>query len=61
MKTYRLSIRCYFPGVRNYTHHAQEMPLKDIAKWLEAYKFTHPTAENITMKIYLKDEEGSNK
>ena len=58
MINYRLSIRCYFPGVQNYTHHIQAMPLKDITKWVEAYKFTHPTAESITVKIYLNNEEG---
>lgn len=56
MKNYRLSIRCYFPGERNYTHHIQSMPLKDIPKWVEAYKFTHPTAESIIVKICLKEE-----
>ena len=32
-------------------------PLKDIAKWVEAYEFTHPTAESLTIKIWLKDKE----
>ena len=31
--------------------------VKDIPKWVEAYRFTHPTAESITVKIWLKDEE----
>lgn len=56
MKKYRLSIRCYFPGAQNYTHHMQTMPLKDITKWVDAYKFTHPTAESISIKIYLNEE-----
>jgi hypothetical protein len=60
MKTYRLGIRCYFPGVGNYTHHMQEMPLKDIAKWVEAYQFTHPTVESFTIKMegYHRSAEG---
>lgn len=56
MKVYPLSIRCYFPGTGNYTHHMQDLPLKDIAKWVEAYKFTHPTLESISIKIYLDKE-----
>lgn len=56
MKPYRMSIRCYFPGRGNYTHHMTELELKDVKKWVEAYEFTHPTAEAITIKIYLKQE-----
>lgn len=56
MKNYQLSIRCYFPGTANYTHHMQTMPLRDIAKWVDAYQFTHPTAESISIKVYLTAE-----
>lgn len=56
-KVYTLSIRCYFPGTGNYTHHMQDMPLKDIAKWVNAYQFTHPNVENISIKIYLDRKE----
>ena len=59
MKIYRLSIRCYFSGFQNYTHHMQEMRLKDIEKWVEAYRFTHPKVESITVKVYLTDGERS--
>lgn len=56
--SYAMSIRCYFPGTgNNRTQHYPVMPLKDIPKWVEAYRFTHPTAESITVKIWLKDEE----
>lgn len=58
MKTYPMSIRCYFIGSANYTHHMQDMPLTDIAKWIEAYQFTHPKAECITIRIPLKMKEG---
>ncbi|MBQ2062281.1 MAG: hypothetical protein II458_06350 [Oscillospiraceae bacterium] len=58
-KNYRMSIRCYFPGVDNFTQHYPVMPLKDITKWVEAYRFTHPTAEAITVKIWLHDEDDS--
>lgn len=57
-KEYAMSIRCYFAGDRNNrTQHYPTMPLKDIAKWIEAYEFTHPTAESIIIKVWLKDEE----
>lgn len=36
-KDYHMSIRCYFPGGGdNKTQHYPVMPLKDIAKWVEA-------------------------
>ena len=55
---YAMSIRCYFPGApNNRTQHYPVMPLRDIPKWVEAYQFTHPTAESITVKIWLKDED----
>ena len=55
---YAMSIRCYFPGTaNNRTQHYPVMPLRDLPKWVEAYQFTHPTAESITVKIWLKDED----
>lgn len=56
-KDYRMSIRCYFSGDDNYTQHYPVMPLKDIAKWIEAYRFTHPTAQAITVKVWLDNRE----
>lgn len=50
-KEYQMSIRCYFAGVDNKTQHYQTMPLKDIPKWVEAYRFTHPNVESFTVKI----------
>lgn len=55
--SYAMSIRCYFPGVNNRTQHYPVMPLADIPRWVEAYQFTHPNAESITVKIWLKDED----
>lgn len=51
-KEYQMSIRCYFKGSDNKTQHYQTMPLKDIAKWVEAYQFTHPGVESITIKVW---------
>lgn len=59
MKLYHMSIRTYFPGVGNHVNHYRDMTLKDIKKWVEAYKLTHPNCEAITVKIYL-EEVGDN-
>lgn len=54
-KLYDVSIRCYFSKA-DYTQHYQTMPLTDIAKWVEAYKFTHPNVRSITVKIWVHEE-----
>lgn len=28
-----------------------------VAKWIEAYQFTHPNCESISVKVWLKDED----
>lgn len=61
-KEYNVSFRCYFPGADNKTQHYMTMPLKDIAKWIEAYRFTHPTLQSITVKVWMqKDERGAHR
>lgn len=57
VREYDLSIRCFY-GATNYTQHRQAMKLRDIAKWIEAYQFTHPNVKSITVKIWLKDKKG---
>lgn len=56
-RAYPISFRCYY-NKGNVTNHYQTMPLKDIARWLESYMFTHPNVESISVKIWPKDEEG---
>ena len=51
-----LSIRCYYPG-GNTTTHRQQLKLSDVPKWVEAYKFTHPECEAITIKLWFGDLE----
>lgn len=53
-KIYDISFRCYFPdnGVSN---HFQAMPLLDIPKWLECYRFTHPNCISISVKVWFSD------
>ena len=53
-KIYDISFRCYFPdnGICN---HFQAMPLTDIPKWLECYRFTHPNCISISVKVWFSD------
>lgn len=53
---YNVSFRCYFELGR-YTKHRQDMTLKDIQYWIDAYQFTHPDCKNIVVKIWLKEKE----
>lgn len=56
-KVYPMSFRCYFGGgPENHTKHRQELPLKDIAKWIEAYQFTHPTCRSISVKVWFETD-----
>lgn len=57
MSNYQLSIRCYFPGVSNYTQHYPEIKLTEIPKWVKAYEYTHPNLQSITVKIWMKEDE----
>ncbi|MDY3281294.1 hypothetical protein [Dysosmobacter sp.] len=56
-KAYPISFRCYFPGAGNIVNHYQTMPLRDIPKWIEAYLFTHPNVESISVKFWPHDGE----
>ena len=53
---YNVSFRCYYPGRDSYTTHKQILPLSDVGKWVECYKFTHPECLKITVKIWLNKE-----
>lgn len=57
MKEYNMNFRCWFEGSGRYTNHHQCMKLEDIAKWIEAYSFTHPTLQSITVKVWMKNKE----
>lgn len=54
-KQYTLSFRCFYEGSRNYTQHFQTMPLKDIEKWIDAYRYTHPALEAVSVIIWVRD------
>lgn len=54
--TYNVSFRCFFSDEmgRHYTNHYQnDFPLDDIPKWLDAYHFTHPNVESVSVKVWF--------
>ena len=53
MKKIRISFRCFYPT--NKVTHYQEITLKEIAKWIEAYQYTHPDCEAISVRVRLKE------
>ena len=58
-ETYPLSFRCYFPSDdgASFVTKYQRLPLKDVAKWVKAYQFTHPNCLSISVKIWLTERE----
>ena len=54
-QTCSVSFICHYND--NQTKHRQDMPLKDIPKWIEAYKFTHPDCKSISLKIWFDSFE----
>ena len=55
-KEYDVNIRCYFGGSENnYTQHRQTMVLSDIAKWIEAYRFTHPNVKKFNVRVWCDE------
>lgn len=51
---YDVSFRCYFPG-DGVCNHMQRMPLKDIPRWIDSYRFTHPNCVSISVKVWFSD------
>lgn len=54
-QSFSVSFICHYND--NQTKHRQEMLLKDIPKWIDAYKFTHPDCKSISLKIWFDDIE----
>ena len=54
-KLYDLSFHCAYPN-GDMTRHHQAMELKEVPKWIEAYKFTHPQCSSITVKVWFKPD-----
>lgn len=53
---YNCSFRCFFGG-EQYTAHYQSLTLAEIPKWIECYRFTHPTCTTISFKIWFTPME----
>lgn len=55
--TYNFSFRCFFPsddGAR-FSRHYQRLPLSDLSRWIDAYRFTHPDCLSISCKIWFTE------
>ena len=53
-KLFNISFRCHYDD-GSYTSHRQDLALKDIPKWIESYKFTHPLCKAISFKLWFND------
>lgn len=54
--TYNICFRCKYPD-GGQTEHRQDLKLNEIHKWIEAYFYTHPRVETISVKIWKADGE----
>ena len=55
-QTFKFSFHCFFPKDPIPTKKVQELTIAEIPKWIEAYKFTHPNCEAISLKMWFNDE-----
>lgn len=63
-QTYMMSFRCHYllpDGTKNYTQHRAALPVSDIPRWMDAYKFTHPDCISISLKVWWNLPEDSQK
>lgn len=59
MPEYRINFRCYYAEGRYYNHW-RYMPLEDIPRWIEAYRFTHPEVHDISALVWFcRSEEAA--
>lgn len=56
-KIFVVSFRCYYGEGQKYTQHTQELPLEDIGRWIEAYRFTHPAVYAISVKVWMNSKK----
>lgn len=49
---YDVSFRCFYENGCA-TNHVQLMPLADIPRWIDSYKFTHPACVSISVKVWF--------
>lgn len=52
---YDCSFRCFFDndGEQRYSTHYQPLAVSEIPRWVEAYCYTHPTCQSISVKVWL--------
>lgn len=50
--TMHMSFKCYYQDGDPCLHY-RDMPMEDIPKWIDAYKFTHPNCTAITVKVWF--------
>ena len=56
MDKYNVSFRCFYDdelGMHYTNHYNPAFNLSDIPRWLDAYKFTHPTCAAISVKVWF--------
>lgn len=53
---FRITFHCFYPEDPVPTKKTQDLKLNEIPKWIEAYKFTHPNCESISIKIWFHNE-----
>lgn len=46
-----VSFYCYY--VNNTVTKVQDLPLCDIGKWIDCYRFTHPHCISISVKVWF--------
>lgn len=49
----KASIRCYYEG-EHHTLHVQDMEWGQVAKWINCYRFTHPTVQSFSILVRLE-------
>lgn len=53
---FRLSFRCYYKDGGT-CDKWQDLRLAEIPRWIDSYKFTHPSCVAVSVKIWFSDLE----
>lgn len=51
-RLFSISFNCYYPDGGKSSHN-QTIRLQDIPRWIDAYKFTHPNCDAISVKVWF--------
>ena len=46
-----VSFHCYYEN--NIVTKSQSLPLSDIGKWIDCYRFTHPECISVSVKVWF--------